>query len=191
MGICKIKIKDFFKSKAFKCIAVLLSVALVCSGLLAILNNVLTVSDTERTSRAIKKIYGEDKTYTLIEENKEIENLGIINVVYKIDNPNGSYDLLFKTTGYEGYKNGTITLWVRVLIKENNATIEKTILESYEKQTLMSKLSDDYYNSFEYGKDYSKENRIIVSGATYSSNAVNNAINSVNNYVMEVLTNEN
>ena len=48
----------FFKSTWFKCIAVLLSRAVVLGGLLAILNDLLYVSPEERTGRAFEKIYG-------------------------------------------------------------------------------------------------------------------------------------
>ena len=63
--------KKFFSSDWFKCTAVLLSLLVVLGGTLAILNDVLFVSEDERTSRAIKKIYGEEKTFsvTLDEEN--------------------------------------------------------------------------------------------------------------------------
>ena len=189
--------KEFFKSNAFKCIIVLLSIALVCSGLLAILNDVLFVSSEERTSRAIKKIYGEEKEYEVvvsdeIEYNEENLN-GTINVVYKIENADSSYDLLIKSTGNEGYKNGTITLWVQVKINGNNAKIEKTILEAYEKQTLMSKLTQGYYDSFELIDGYYSSNnsgeKNVVSGATKSSNACCNAINCVIKYVQGVINN--
>lgn len=184
---------QFFKSTAFKCIIVLLTIALICSGLLAILNDVLFVTSDERTSRAIQKIYGEEKVYETITSNEIEFNEGTINVVYKIINANSSYDLLIKSTGNEGYKNGTITLWVQVNIDGENAKIEKTILESYEKQTLMSKLSQSYYDSFEfidglYSSDNSGEKN-VVSGATKSSNACCNAINCVIKYVQGVINN--
>ncbi|MBQ0099210.1 MAG: FMN-binding protein [Firmicutes bacterium] len=177
-----------------KPIIVLLSIALICSGLLAILNNVLFVSAEERTSRAIKKIYGEEKEYEIITEEQIEYTYGTINVVYKIENADSSYDLLIKSTGNEGYKNGTITLWVQVNIDNETAKIEKTILEGYEKQTLMSKLTGSYYNSFEFLKDdfYSTDNsgrKNVVSGATKSSNACCNAINCVIEYVQGVINN--
>ena len=53
-------VKQFIKSKSFKCILVLLCIALVSGALLAILNDVLAVSDEERVMRTIKKIYGKE-----------------------------------------------------------------------------------------------------------------------------------
>ena len=61
-------IKNFIKSDWFRCIAVLLALAVVLGGTLAILNDVLYVSPEERTARAIKKIYGENKEYTIMDE---------------------------------------------------------------------------------------------------------------------------
>ncbi len=186
----------FYKTLAFKCIIVLLSIALICSGLLAILNDVLFVTSEERTARAIKKIYGEEKQYTefLLSKDVDVSEFGNIDVVYKIDN-GSSYDLLIKVTGNEGYKNGTITLWVQTNIKDDSAKIEKVVLESYEKQTLMSKLSQSYYDSFDYIDGYYSSNnsgeKNIVSGATYSSNACCNAVNCAIKYIKEgVLSNE-
>ena len=57
--------KSFFKSDWFKCTAILLIIAVVLSATLAILNDVLYVSPAERTGRAIKKIYGEEKNFEL------------------------------------------------------------------------------------------------------------------------------
>lgn len=52
-------VKQFLKSQAFKCIIVLLCIALVAGGLLSILNDLLSVSAEERTMRAIESVYGE------------------------------------------------------------------------------------------------------------------------------------
>lgn len=50
--------KQFFKSTAFKCIAVLLSVLLVSGVLLAVAYGFLEVTDEERFSRKIGVMYG-------------------------------------------------------------------------------------------------------------------------------------
>lgn len=181
----------FFKSTWFKCISVLLLIALVSGGILAAFNDLLYVDDQERTGRAIKKIYGEMKAYEIVfdidkgDEPKEYD-FGKIEKYYQV----GS-DKLFKTTGYNGYKNGTITLWVRVSEHDETYTIDKVILESYEKQTLMSKLGDSYYSSFykdvtdnyftvdANGGEYSNP----VSGATKSATAGINAVNCVIEYL--------
>ena len=55
--------------------------------------------------------------------------------------------MLFQAVGFNGYKGGTITVWVKVAIDKatDKSNIEKVLLESYDKQTLMSKLNNDYY----------------------------------------------
>lgn len=187
----------FFKSDWFKCITCLLAIALVLSGLLAVLNDVLAVSDSERTARAIKKIYGEDKEYSITLDvdkgDKAEENqYGLIDKIYQVGN-----DVLFKSTGKEGYKGGTITLWVKIVEKDGNKVIDKIVQDSYEKQTLMSKFSQSYYDNFlmdvtaayESGtyifapKAESGKTQNAMSGATSSANAACNAVNCVIEYL--------
>lgn len=188
----------FFKSTWFKCISVLLVLAVVLGGTLAILNDVLYVSNEERTMRAITKIYGEEKTFIIKHDQSQsdsaIENeYGKINKIYLVGE-----DILFQAVGYNGYKNGTITLWVQI----KNNKIEKVIMESYDKQTLMSKLDGSFYQnflidvteSFEKGEFFTPSNKSAVnynpvSGATKSANAGCNAINCIIKYLGE--NNEN
>ena len=68
-------VKQFFKSQAFKCIIVLLVIALISGGLLAILNDVLYVSEEERTMRAIEKVYGKEMKYEELEFSAEVQSL--------------------------------------------------------------------------------------------------------------------
>lgn len=201
----------FFSNIWFRCISVLLVLAIVLGGTLAILNDVLYVSPKDRTDRAIKKIYAESKNYSIILDvdnddssiNTAIEyDFGKINKIYTVGDKNsGSYDTLFQTTGYEGYKNGTITLWVQVTHSADGISINKVVLESYDKQTLMGKLGNDYYSVFlvditdayKDGKSFTTDSgndlSNPVSGATYSANAGNNAVNCVIKYLGE--NNEN
>lgn len=185
----------FFKNVWFRCISVLLLIALVSGGLLAVLNDVLYVSDEERTGRAIKKIYGEQTEYSVVldaDKNADdavvYEKYGIIEKYFKV----GS-DMLFKVTGMKGYKDGTVTLWVKVADKNGKKVIDKVILESFEKQTLMSKLDGTFYDRFlvDVTDGYftssvnagSGEISNPVTGATKSATAAVNAVNCVIKYV--------
>ena len=112
-----------------------------------------------------------------------------ITKVYLVDKSSDDdteYDILLKTTGNEGFKFGTISLWVRVSVNGNSYQITKVVLDSFEKQTLMGKLGDEYYKAFE-NIDLSSENATadgnIVSGATKSSTAGDNAVNCVIKFV--------
>ena len=198
--------KNFFKSEWFKCVAVLLVLAVTLGGLLAILSDVLYVSPEERSGRAIKKIYNTEMTYeTLLDidtsaEDKPVEyEFGQINKIYKVKGTDDNhYDMLFQAVGFNGYKGGTITVWVKVAVDETTekSNIEKVLLESYDKQTLMSKLTNDYYAKFNlkdvtkayekgefFTSDTSSVNSNPVSGATYSANAGINAVNCVITYI--------
>ena len=195
-----------FKNVWFKSISVLLIISVVLGGLLAILSDVLYVSPAERTGRAVKKIYGEEKSYTVTLDidgetpNQPIEySFGKINKIYTVGNTSdSSYDILFQTVGFEGYKNGTITVWVKASVTDGKYSIEQVLLESFDKQTLMSKLGGDYYakfklidvtSAYENGEYFStSESSTLsnpVSGATYSANAGNNAVNCVIKYLGE------
>lgn len=206
---------NVLKSTWFKCITCLLLIAVISGALLSVLNDVLYVSPEMRTARAIENIYGEKKIYYVIldpdemtvggNEDKnlpiEYDGVGRINKIYEIDNG----DMLFQATGYHGYKNGTITLWIQSSIAysvaedgaKNRYSITKVLLETSEKQTLMSKLTGDYYDKFKLnditeaykaGNFFSAtekdaENYNPVSGATYSATAAANAVNCVIKYL--------
>ena len=182
-----------FKSVWFKCISVLLAIAVVLGGTIVILNFLWAVSPEERTARAIKKIYGTEMEYqTILEEQIVYTDIGQVNKVFAVGT-----DLLIQAQGYNGYKGGTITLWIKVVEKDNGSkTIDKIVLESYEKQTLMSKLDSDFYSGFyvditqaynngqlfssvENGKDLTNP----ITGATKSATAACNAVNAVIKYV--------
>ena len=185
-----------FKSVLFKCVLCLLVIAAVAGALLSSLNDLLYVSDAERTMRAIRKIYGEEKqSEKILDENDaEIDyDFGNISKIYKIEN-----DLLFYATGYEGYKNGTVSLWIKTVSEDENFKIDKVVLGNSEKQTLMSKLTGDFYKDFVtddieilyeeekyFGAKADAKNPNPVTGATYSATAACNAVNCVIKYLGE------
>lgn len=202
---------SFFKSAWFKCTACLLTIFLIAGGGLAILSNLLYVSPEERTARALNKIYdfeitlssddvivdvdGEDES----KANKISTPYGDINKIFKVDENKDDdfYDLVFQSTGKNGYKGGTITLWITVKYQNDMPVeIDKVILEDNTKQTLMSKLTGEFYNNFsDISEDY-KSGKIftsdssdteniknVVSGASMSANAGCNAVNAVVTYV--------
>ena len=189
--------KKFFKSDWFRCTAVLLCLLVFFGGLLAILNDLLFVSAGERTDRAIKKIYGSVPEYTVKLDadsgDTAIKNdFGNIDKIYLVGD-----EILFKSTGVNGYKGGTITLWLKVKNNAENYKIDKVILDSYEKQTLMSKFGGSYYDNFlvDVSKDYQSGQGVFspkadatelknpMTGATYSANAACNAVNCVITYL--------
>ena len=108
---------------------------------------------------------------------------------------NQSYDLLFKSKGYFGFNNGTVSVWVKVVINknENLTSIKTVLLDGFEKQTLMTQLGASFYNGFlidisdSYNKLFTSDikaneedyNKNLVVGATKSANAGCNAVNCV------------
>ncbi len=207
----------FFKSTWFKCIFTLLAIAVVASGLLALLNDLLFISPEERTARAIKKIYGyEVSNYEVLLDvdstdanvNKtSIENengFGEIDKIYLVGSTTAeSYEILFRATGNKGYKGGTITLWVKVDVTNDleaispasTQKISKVVMDSYDKQTLMSKLGNSFYDKFLvdvtdnydslFAADGSQEKSNPITGATKSANAACNAVNCVIEYLQD------
>lgn len=189
-----------FKNVWFRCIFTLLIIAVISGGLLSVLNDVLYVSSEERTERAIAKIYGEKVTVDEIvldasaDEDKITYDFGSINKIYKIGN-----DVLFQSTGFNGYKNGTVTLWIKVTESNGIYSLNKIVLEDYTKQTLMSKFGADYYDGFVltdvtaaykngeglFSTSTENENHNPNTGATYTATAHCNAVNCVIKYLGE------
>ncbi len=199
--------KKVFSNIWFRCISCLLVIAVVSGTILSILSYVLFVSADERTSRAIQNIYGEEKEYVIIldiDNDDETLNspitseFGEINKLYKITNSEDSYDLLFQSTGFDGFKNGTVTIWTRVLFDSGlSPSIEKVMLESFTKQTVMGNLNDSFYNNFliDITNDYyngkiftankndTHNNVNAITNATGSATACCNAVNCVLDYI--------
>lgn len=173
--------KQFFKSTTFKCIAVLVCIALVSGGLLAILNDLWNVSDEERINRDIESVCGKGVQKAgdnLIGDTKYETSYGVIEAVYPLSN--GAY--LIKATGNEGYHSGTVSLNVLVVKNQDELIIDKASVASYAaSQTLMSKFNDASLGKFVNDSSY------IEGGATYSSKAVRNALNIAKEYISTTL----
>ena len=158
-----------------KPIVVMLNSILFCGGTLAILSGLLYVSDDERIQRAINSIYVEEQTpVTLVDEvsvndvdMKDLENTGVIKSCYKLSNG----DFLVLSTGKKGYSNGTISCYVAI---DDSFTVKKVVKDSDKGQTLMSKLTG-LYDKF-IGKTAGDDVSEVITGATFSSNAVSNSI---------------
>ena len=115
----------------------------------------------------------------------------MVEKLYIVDKQNDTdleYDMIFKTKGYQGYKGGWISTWVKVEINGSAKSITKVIIDGYEKQTLMSKLGDAFLSKFNvdvtqdilFSSNTKTGNNVvnnIVAGATKSANAGCNAVN--------------
>ncbi len=177
----KLHFKDFVKP-----LLVTLAIILVCGGLLAILSNVLFVSDQERVQRAIDKMYASSENVKLSQDLTEAQvnsiavdtSKGQIKDCYILSNG----DYLVLATGKQGYANGNITLYVAV---SQQKVVKNVVLKEYAGQTLMSKLTTLYgkYN----GLTPESEVNMVVSGATYSAKAANNAVETALQFVNQYI----
>lgn len=194
-------VKQFFRSTAFKSILVLLLITLVCGTILAIANDVFYISPEERLQRAVKKIYGEEKKAEQLEikDVSAIKDIGSIQEIYLVED--GNY--LIKATGLNGFNGGTVTVWIKADTKDKKfAGIDKVIEAGNTKQTLMSMFDASFYGRYKEHNDKiakgdlfytsKQENGIenIVTGATYSARAINNAVNSAILYLRIVINGE-
>ncbi len=180
-------VRQFLKSHTFRCILTLLCIALISGGLLAVLSGVLHVTEEEKTARAIKAIYGKDMDYSAVTVPDGYEKIGGCFLL-----SDGNY--LCKATGGDGYKNGTVTLWVVARFDDGVFSgLGKVAVESYDKQTLMSNFNENYFKVYDGGESHFStdgENKAVLSGATKSSRAINNAVNAVLDFTHEVLNKE-
>jgi Na+-translocating ferredoxin:NAD+ oxidoreductase RnfG subunit len=192
----------FFKSAYFKCAVTLLAIILLSGISISILSDVLYVSSEERTGRALQKIYGRalsSSEYHVVLDSEngdkaESYAFGEIEKIFRVGDENAKHDMIFKTTGKEGYKGGTVTLWIKVIVDGNNLKIDKVVIDGNTKQTLMSKLGDSYLKGFyidisnnysTYFSAYQEEDtkRNPVTGASMSAQAGCNAVNCVIEYL--------
>ena len=114
--------KQFFKSTAFKCIAVLLSILLVCGILLTICNSLFFVSEEERFARAVNKIYGKsvETEQVVITDDMTIKfSASEVTEAHKVID-DGNY--LIKSTGKQGF-GGDVICWVVVRMSEDGKSV--------------------------------------------------------------------
>ena len=165
----------FFKSAYFKCAVTLLAIILLSGISISILSDVLYVSSEERTGRALQKIYGRalsSSEYHVVLDSEngdkaESYAFGEIEKIFRVGDENAKHDMIFKTTGKEGYKGGTVTLWIKVIVDGAHvgyvkagscAHLLKVIRESRIKKISCEMFGGPYkYIEEEYDYDRDKE----------------------------------
>ena len=186
--------KEFFKSTAFKCIAVLLSIVLICGILLTFANALFGVTDEERLGRALADIYGKEVTANAVDlEGKQTEyDYGTVTEAYHIED-DGNY--LINVSSKGGYPGGagTATCYIVVEMTDNAMSgIGKVVISSYSSaQNLMSTNinKDNVLNAF--SEFYDGNNFVaqdwtssgLVTGATFSLTCIVNAVNTAMAFV--------
>lgn len=190
-------VKQFFKSTAFKCIVVLLSILLICGVFLTVMNGLLEVTDEERFARAVQKIYGKsvETEEISLDGEKTSFDYAEISEAYKVKD-DGNY--LVKVSGKEGY-GGAVVCWVVVDMSDDGKEIDgvmKIAIDSAPGESYISKISQGALDALaakaEYGKEVmggfahgSKEHGgdYIATGASYSMRAISNCMNGAMDFV--------
>lgn len=191
-------VKQFFKSKSFKCIVALLSILLVCGIFLTIMYGFLEVSDEERFARAVNKIYGQEVTteQVNIEDIKTEFDYSNVIEAYRVTD-DGNY--LVKMEGREGFA-GTVTCWVVVDMSEDGKSIDgikKIIIDNAPSESYISKIKqsslDELAAKAEYGKELAggfihgssttHGEDYVKTGASCSMRAISNAVNGAMEFV--------
>ncbi|MDE5765956.1 MAG: hypothetical protein K2I17_02160 [Clostridia bacterium] len=184
-------VKQFFKSTAFKCIAVLLSVLLVSGILLAIAWGFLEVTDEERFNRKIGAVYG-GETVTSVEQDLSGKNLSVSGAtIQKLWYIEEKEDYLVQAAS-RGY-GGDITCWIAVEMQGTTVTgIGKVLRYAVaDAAELIGNIGADVYDLFSedytdgkiftYGDKTSSE--YIGTGASYSLTAICNCVNGAVEFV--------
>ena len=203
-------VRQFFKSNAFKSLAVLIAIVLVAGGLLAIFNDLLYISDEERLNRTLSSIYGEPvtaETVTLDDADTETP-YGKVNAAYYIVD-DGNY--LLQSTGIGGYSNGTVTLWTVLACsgsRENGdltlTGIDKVVYESNQGQSWIANIQQSFYDNFAAHDELIADGGYftaisgstddlnnVQTGVSEASNAACNAVNAALYYFRTILTGGN
>lgn len=197
-------VKEFFKSKAFKCIVVLMSILLVCGIFLTIMNGFLEVSAEERFARAIKKIYGHDVETVEIDNLKDYTATSKYSEVLKAYMVTEDGDYLVNVKGKEGF-GGSVTCWIVVEMSDDGSEIEgiyKIVIDKAPGESYISKISqsrlDELAAKAKYGEELlggfihnsttkHDEEGYVKTGASYSMRAISNAVNGAMNFVADYL----
>ncbi len=142
-----------------------------------------------RLNLEMSNVYGE----SVVVEAVSLDGLtatvgkGTVNTVYSVMNTG---DYIVSATGTEGFEGGTVTCWV-VVETENGAVsgIKKVVIASNDKQSYIGYITDatlghftDAFNGSDFAVSDWKSNN-ITGGATASTTAIVNSVNSAMNFV--------
>lgn len=178
--------KQFFKSTSFKCIVTLLCILLICGIFLTVAYGFLEVTDEERLSRALSKIYGEKVTVTT-QPIGDYQNDNST-IVEAYSDENGDY--LIKSKGKGGF-GGTVTCWVLVDVESGKISkVSKVTVETSDGETFLGDINylDKFAETpYTEGFEYTTDNGFKTSGASKSSTAIDNAVNGAVGFVNGIL----
>lgn len=177
-------------------VAVLVIICLVCVLLLALCNDLLYVSDEEKFNRTIRKVYsGYDASVTFTQDT--------LNSIYASDSrygqvtearkaSDGSFVITAKGT-VGAFNGGSVTILVAIS-PNPEAKILGWALQSNEGQTFIANITEKHQEKWFVGSSVSDVQQTVTpnagqgkgSGATYTENALSNAINMACYYAQNV-----
>lgn len=184
-------VKQFFKSTAFKCIAVLTGVLLTSGILLAIAFGFLEVTDEERFNRKIGVMYGGETVTSQAQDisDKNVKVKGAtIEALWLITNKS---DYLVQASSRGN--GGDVTCWITINMNGTAVTgIGKVLLYSVDdpaefKDNIGNDIYEKFHTEYVEGKDFSYGTKgtedYINTGASYTLSAVCNNVNGAVEFV--------
>lgn len=186
-------VKEFFKSTAFKCIAVLLIIVLVSGILLTFCNALFAVSPEEELDRVLGQIYPDGNVEEIIynEDNPTEYTIefskGNIEAAYKMDDDN----YLISAFGTGGY-GGTVTCWIVVEMNGNTAIsgVGKVVVSGSQGETYLNNIPEEafeyYSKNYADGEEFNVTDLVnegLTGKATMSLTAITNSVNTALEFV--------
>ena len=173
--------------QAVKAVAVLVIICLVCVLLLALCNDLLYVSPEEKFNRTIRKVYsgyGADVTFTLDKLDSRYKSDARYGEVLEARKASdGSFVITSKGT-VGAFNGGSVTILVAIS-PNPEAKILGWALQANEGQTFIANITEKHQKTWFVGSSVSDVQKTVNpnagqgkgSGATYTENALANAIN--------------
>lgn len=182
--------------QAIKTVAVLVAICLVCVILLALCNDLLYVSDQEKFNRTIRKVYegfDEDTSFNTTPDSAYKSNTNYGEILEVRKSKDGAYVLTSKGT-VGAFNGGSVTILVAIS-GNPDPVILGWALQANEGQTFIANITESHQKTWFVGDSISNVQANVTpnagqgkgSGATYTENALANAINMACYYCQNAL----
>ena len=137
-------------------VLVLVVIALVSGGLLAILNDLLFVSEEERTNRSLNKVYASESFTELEIDADYASNADYGEIVYLYEAADGT--IIISAKGQKGWKGQS-----EIVMAVNNGTIVNMIVSTYGGDDKATSIDADYLKQYT-GMQVTADLKFTVSG---------------------------
>ena len=137
-------------------VLVLVVIALVSGGLLAILNDLLFVSEEERTNRSLNKVYASESFTELEIDADYASNADYGEIVYLYEAADGT--IIISAKGQKGWKGQS-----EIVMAVNNGTIVNMIVSTYGGDDKTTSIDADYLKQYT-GMQVTADLKFTVSG---------------------------